>query len=120
LGCLLDLLKGLAKTSPAVMTWSPTFFAEQYGSVPVQITANRNNFLDYETKFRQTTQTITIAAFVKRLYMQEETNDFYLVAKNHFFENPALKPLRKDLQPPPEIIDSTDQGLGTVKLWFGQ
>jgi hypothetical protein len=60
-----------------------------------------------------------MAAFVERLRLDGETNDFYLVARNHFFENPALTPLRNDLQPPPEIISTADQSQGTVKLWFG-
>ena len=100
-------------------TWSPSFFAQNYGSVSLAITANRNRRTDYEINFRQTIQTITMAAFVQRLCREGETNDFYLVARNYFFENPELTPLKNDLQPPPEIIDTADQRPGTVKLWFG-
>ena len=88
------LLKGLAKDSAPVATWSPTFFAENYGSVSVQITAGRTRYPDYESNFRNTIQTITMAEFVRRL--DEETNDFYIVARNYFFENPALALLRKE------------------------
>jgi Rps23 Pro-64 3,4-dihydroxylase Tpa1-like proline 4-hydroxylase len=111
------ILKGLAKDSGPVVTWSPTFFAQNYGSVSVQITAGRTRHPDYESNFRNTIQTITMAEFVRRL--DEETNDFYIVARNYFFENPALMPLRKELQVLPEIINTADQGRGVVKLWFG-
>ena len=111
------LLKGLAKDSAPVATWSPTFFAENYASVSVQITAGRTRYPDYESNFRDTIQTITMAEFVRRL--DEETNDFYIVARNYFFENPALALLRKELRVLPEIINTTDQGRGVVKLWFG-
>jgi hypothetical protein len=113
------ILKDIASSSPARTKWSPKFFAENYGSVPVQITSGRGSLSDYEASFRRTTQTVTIAEFVKRLYLEGETNDFYLVARNYFFENPALAPLRNDLQPPPEIIDTADHSRGTAKLWFG-
>lgn len=113
------VLKGFAAKSLAVNTWSPEFFTRNYRSAPVQITAERNRFADYEADFRQTVQTITMAEFVERLYRAEETNDFYLVARNYFFENPALSHLRDDLQPPPEIIDTANPAPGAAKLWFG-
>ena len=42
-----------------------------------------------------------MAEFVRRL--DEETNDFYIVARNYFFENPALAPLRKKLRYYPRL-----------------
>lgn len=113
------ILKDMASSSPALQKWSPNFFAQNYGSVPIQITSNREGVSDYEANFRRTTRTVTLADFVKRLSNQRETNDFYLVARNYFFENPALGGLREDLLPPPEIIDVADRRPGTAKLWFG-
>lgn len=113
------ILKGLAAKSPAVNTWSPEFFARNHGSVPVQITADRNSISDYEVSFRQTVRTVTLADFVQRICREGSTNDIYLVARNYFFQNAALTPLKSDLQPPPEIINTADQSPGSVKLWFG-
>jgi Rps23 Pro-64 3,4-dihydroxylase Tpa1-like proline 4-hydroxylase len=113
------LLKGVLETSEAVKKWSPEFFSRAYGAVPIQITAGRNTDPEYETHFRQTAHTITMAEFVERLSLDPETNDFYLVARNYFFDNPEFRQLRSDLQPPPEIINTTDESRGTVKLWFG-
>ncbi len=113
------ILKDMAGSSPALQKWTPQFFADKYGSVPIQITSDREGVSDYEANFRRTTRTVTIAEFVRRLSHQSETNDFYLVARNYFFENPALAGLRDDLLPPPEIINVADRGPGTAKLWFG-
>jgi hypothetical protein len=113
------ILKDMASSSPALQKWTPQFFADKYGLVPIQITSDREGVPDYEANFRRTTRTVTIAEFVSRLSEQSETNDFYLVARNYFFENPALAGLRDDLLPPPEIINVADRGPGTTKLWFG-
>lgn len=113
------VLKGLMKASVAVRTWSPEFFALNFGSVPLEITAGRNLLRDYESKFSQTVQTVLMADFIQRLFQNHETNDFYLVARNYFFDNPAFVKLRSDLEPPPDIVNTTDHGHGTVKAWFG-
>ena len=113
------VLKGLMKTSVAVRTWSPEFFSLNFGSVPLEITAGRNLLRDYESNFSQTVRTVPMADFIRRLSQDSETNDFYLVARNYFFDNPAFAELRHDLEPPPEIVNTMDRGHGTVKAWFG-
>ena len=113
------LLKGSLKTSPALRKWSPEFFGENYGSVEVQITTGRGADPSYEQNFSRTVQNVTLSEFVRRLIHEPETNDFYLVARNYFFDNPALRPLRGDVRPPDDIINIADRGTGTMKLWFG-
>jgi hypothetical protein len=113
------VLKGLLEGSKALKKWSPEFFAKNFGPTLIQVTANRNSDPDYERNFRQSVQTMTMAEFVTRLSREVESNDFYLVARNFFFENPAFKTLRSDLEPPSEIIDLTDKSPGSIKLWFG-
>lgn len=113
------IYRGLVSSSVAVRTWSPELFAEKYGSVPVQITVGRERIPNYEINYQQTVRTIMMTDFVHRLRQNGETNDFYLVARNHFFDIPALRHLRNDLEPPPEIINTKDQGPGTAKGWFG-
>ena len=113
------ILKGLLDGSKALKTWSPQFFLDNFRSVPIQITAGRAGKSDYEMNFRQTIATITMGEFLGRLLQSPETNDFYLVARNYFFDNPAFRSLRDDLEPPSEIIDNTDRSPGSAKLWFG-
>jgi Rps23 Pro-64 3,4-dihydroxylase Tpa1-like proline 4-hydroxylase len=113
------VLKGRLEGSPALKTWSPEFFRDRFRDVPVQITSGRDRDPDYEKNFRRTVETVTMGEFVERLLRAPETNDFYLVARNHFFDNPAFRPLRDDLRPPPEIIDDAHRSPGSAKLWFG-
>jgi hypothetical protein len=113
------VLRKLMKSSVAVRTWSPEFFALNYGSAPLEITADRNGVHDHESNFHQTVRTVLTADFIHRLSQNHETNDFYLVARNYFFDNPAFVDLRNDLEPPPDIVNTRDHGHGTVKAWFG-
>ncbi len=113
------VLKGAMADSPAVRTWSPGFFAAHHGDVPVTVTAERSRDPDYEANFPESVRTVTLRELVARLDAEPESNDYYLVARNYFFDQPALWPLRRDLRPPAGIIDRDDEGHGTVKMWFG-
>ena len=113
------VLKGRMRSSPAVREWTPQFFGQGYSAVPVQVTMHREADADYEVNFARTTRTIALGEFIQRLEAEPQSNDYYLVARNFFFDNPALQTLRKDLHPPPDIIDTDDDRRGVVKLWFG-
>ena len=113
------LLKGVMRNSPAVRNWTPDFFAEHYGSVRVGVTADRNRDPEYEWKFDQTLRSLTLRELVDRIKREPESNDYYLVARNMFFDQPALAELRRDLDPPTDIINRNDHGPATMKLWVG-
>jgi len=113
------LLRGAMKHSPAVGTWSPERFADRFGSVPIQITDGRSADPDYEVNFANTVRKVRLGELVARLRQEPISNDYYLVARNYFFEHPALAPLRREVEPPPDIIDTRDQRPGTMKLWLG-
>lgn len=113
------LVPGVLASSKAVATWSPTYFAERFADVEVEIMSGREDVDNYETLYRQLSCTVTMADLGARLEGTDSSNDFYLVARNYFFENPALAHLRNDLSPPPDIIDDADRSRGTAKLWFG-
>ena len=111
-------LRGAFSSSEAVARWSPDYFARNYRDVPIVITAERGAAGDYETHFGQTVRTVLFGEFAERLD-NETGNDFYLVARNNFFENPQLSHLRDHLAPPAGIIDDHDRSPGSVKLWIG-
>lgn len=113
------LLKGVMSDSPAVRNWTPDFFAEHYGSILIELTADRDLDPEYEWRFDETVRSMTLREFVDRLQREPESNDYYLVARNMFFDQPALEHLRQDLQPPAGIINLNDYGPATMKLWFG-
>jgi Rps23 Pro-64 3,4-dihydroxylase Tpa1-like proline 4-hydroxylase len=112
------LLRDAMRDSPAVRSWSPEFFKRHYAQVQVQITSGRDSDPDYELHFRRSITTVPLGEYVERV-LNGASNDVYIVARNYFFDNPALRHLRHDLRPPPGIVDATDERPGTVKLWFG-
>jgi predicted 2-oxoglutarate/Fe(II)-dependent dioxygenase YbiX len=112
------VLRAAFSSSDAVTHWSPDYFAANYADVPIEITSERRSVREYETQFRETVRTILFGEFVERL-TSEVGNDFYLVARNYFFENPPLRHLRDHLTPPAGIINDQDRSPGTAKLWFG-
>ena len=113
------LLKGAMTESAAVRTWTPEYFAEHYGDVPVTVTDGREGDPDYESNFESTLRTVKLKDLCTRLRREPDSNDYYLVARNGFFDQPALWPLKKELEPPPDIVDRDDRQPGAVKLWLG-
>jgi predicted 2-oxoglutarate/Fe(II)-dependent dioxygenase YbiX len=113
------VLPGFLGNSDALSTWSPEYFATHYGHVQVQITAGRERSADYERRFRETLHVVTLRELTERLTSSSDSNDFYLVARNNFFENPQLRELRDALHPPDDIIDDADRRPGSAKLWVG-
>ncbi|MFC7359477.1 cupin-like domain-containing protein [Nocardioides astragali] len=113
------LLPRVLGDSPAVRDWSPDHFAARFGDVSVQITAGRERSGDYEQRFRETVRTVTLADLARMLAATDESNDYYLVARNNFFENPKLHMLRDELRPPPDIVNDSDRRPGSAKLWIG-
>lgn len=112
------VIRGALKDSPAVRTWTPALFRERYGNVEVQVTSGRDRDRDYERNFQSTLHTVSMAELVDRV-ISRPSNDTYLVARNYFFDQEALRPLRDHLQPPPGIVNTADVRPGTVKFWFG-
>jgi hypothetical protein len=85
----------------------------------VRTTWNRNSTPDYEVQFGQTVRSVPLSELVQRIEREPESNDYYVVARNYFFEHPRLGPLRNELKPPTDIVDLEDTGHGSLKLWMG-
>jgi len=112
------VIRGALKDSPAVRTWTPELLRQRYGKVEVDVTSGRDADGDYERNFRRTLRKVSMAELVDRV-LGGPSNDTYLVARNYFFDQEALRPLRAQLQPPSGIVNTDDEGAGTVKFWFG-
>lgn len=112
------LVRGGLAGSQAVAGWTPAVLAVRFGEVPVQITDGREADPDYEASFARTVRTVPLAELVRRIEAGAG-NDCYLVARNYFFDQPALRPLRQELQPPPALVNVEDERRGTMKLWLG-
>jgi Cupin-like domain/2OG-Fe(II) oxygenase superfamily len=113
------VLRGVASDSPAVRSWSPEYLAARQGEVVVECTSGRDLDPDYELNYRDTVTTMTLSEFVARIREPGSGKRLYLVARNHFFDLPALAALREELQPPAHLVDTRVRSRGSVKLWMG-
>jgi hypothetical protein len=113
------VVRGIAAESPAVRHWSPKYLAARHGDVMVECTVGRDLDPDYELHFRDTLATMSLSEFVSRMSEPGSGKRLYLVARNHFFDQPALAPLRDDLCPPDYLVDTRSRRYGGVKLWMG-
>jgi hypothetical protein len=113
------VIKSLMKNWPALAKWTPGYFSEKYGDVPIEITEGREKDNAYEKNFHTTVSTICFREFIEQIKKRPFSNDMYLVARNYFFSNPQFNALRDDISPPRQIIDTNYTGAGNMKLWFG-
>jgi hypothetical protein len=103
---------------PQVATWSPAWFRERFGEVPVAVTMDRTTDPDYDRNTPAHTRTMTMAAFVDRMDALGTTNDIYLVARNEALRAPPLSELLAEMADLPPFL-SPEHLPGCVSLWLG-
>lgn len=111
------VIQGLIDTWPALSAWTPGYFAERFGDEPIEITGDRDADPRYEDHFVEHRRTVPMAEFV-RLIEGRQTNDVYVVGKNHLLDRPAFAPLWDDFSFPNGYLDAS-RAKGAVRLWFG-
>jgi hypothetical protein len=103
---------------PQVATWSPAWFRQRFGEVPVAVTMDRTGDPDYDRNTPAHTRTMTMGAFVDRIEALGTTNDIYLVARNEALRTPPLSELLAEMTDLPPFL-SADHLPGCVSLWLG-
>jgi len=78
------ILRSFIKDWPAMKKWSPGYFSEHFGKIPVEITHNREKDAAYEKNFHRNVTTIPFADFIELITKAQSSNDVYLVARNYF------------------------------------
>lgn len=109
-----DIMKGWK----ALSLWSPEYFRRQCGEMIVEITAGRESDKQYEVNLEQHKVMIRFRDYIDAVVNGGASNDYYLVANNHFFKQEAAKQLYNDFAQFPEYLDNSqvsDYGL----MWFG-
>jgi hypothetical protein len=112
------LVDGLMCDWPALKLWSPRYFAEQFGDLAVEITADRNQDSRYEDNLDDHRKQVAMKEFV-RMIEEGETNDCYLVARNYLLERPELGILKTHFDSPAGFLNPEAKVEGHVKLWLG-
>lgn len=111
------VIQGLVDDWPALSKWTPEFFGRRFGSEEIEVTADRASDPRYEDHFPDHCRLISMAEFVARI-TNAETNDVYLVGKNHLLDRPAFASLWDDFTFPEGYLDAEKRS-GLVHLWLG-
>ena len=112
------ILLDLMHTWKAMSQWDPEYLKEHCGNETVEIMTGRETDPEYEKNSEKHKSTILFREYVDMVTSAGESNDFYLVANNHFLEKEGMKRLYDDIEPFPEYMHSINLA-GSVFFWFG-
>ena len=115
-----------AQSRPVVFTdaargwklWTPQDMKRLLGTLPIEVTDDRESDPDYDMNFRKHARKTTMAAFVDRVLSAGETNDFYLVANNFAMKRKGFDALLERIVIDDEYFDRARLN-GGVSLWLG-
>jgi ribosomal protein L16 Arg81 hydroxylase len=82
----------------------------------VEIMAARENNPEYEIEDAPHRKNVKFSAFVDMVMSGQETNDYYLTARNNFFSRPGVAPLLQDIDIFSEYLKQSSEG---VFMWYG-
>jgi hypothetical protein len=112
------VLTGLVSSWPASARWTPAYLKDRFGHVEVQMTTGREGDPDYDINRARHFAPTTLGAFVDRVLAAGESNDFYLIARNHNLAREELQPLFDDVDFAHGYFDRARVRTGSA-LWFG-
>jgi len=98
------ILRGLMTGWKARHRWSPDFFARRYGNCSVEIVTGRSRDPHYESNFLSHRTTLRMKDYVQMVNEASESNDFYLSARNFFFQRKGFKSLLDDMRCPKGLL----------------
>ncbi len=111
------ILEGFAQGWPA-LEWTPERIADQLGQTSIEVLKGRQSVAHPDRDFRQITQQISLQDWVGLLRQPGETNDHYLVARNHLMQRPEAAVLLRDTPIGEQWVDHAS--LHTCcSLWMG-
>jgi hypothetical protein len=112
------ILTGMLSGSPARKRWSPEYFASTCGDATVQIMAGRQSDPRYEINSDSHRRDVKLSDYISMVLKGGTSNDYYLVANNHFFERPEFEYLYNEAPRLPEYLDDAEARQKNF-LWFG-
>jgi Cupin-like domain len=112
------VLLGITDGWRAKTEWSPQYLKDHFGSVMVEVMAEREADAEYEVNCHRHKTLMRFCDYIDVVEQSDHSNDVYLVANNHLLERPELAPLLDDFIMPEEYLDPL-QHAGHVFFWFG-
>ena len=103
---------------PAFGLWTPAYFRDAYGDVPIEACLGRDADPAYDERADAHARPTTLGALATRVLETEASNDFYLIARNRAIAAGGLRPLLQDVGPLPAWLAPTPEP-GWTSLWFG-
>lgn len=112
------ILTGLMDDWPALTKWTPDYLKKTCGSMSVEIQSRRNSTPDFEIVVDPLRREVHFDDYVDLVYKPGETNDYYMTARNGFFQRKGANKLLNDLGGFPEYLDMNAGG-EWMFMWFG-
>ena len=112
------VVEGMLHQWPALGKWTPEYFRERLGEVPVEIQSSRKSSPVYEVFLKGHSKSVRLGQFVDMVLSGGETNEYYLTANDRFLERDGAAVLKDDYWAPSQYMHSDDRE-GKEFLWFG-
>ncbi len=112
------VLTGMMERWSALAVWRPDYFISNFGDAEVEVMSGRGANENYEIEIHKHRSTMRFGDYVKSVFEDGPTNDYYLVANNDLFAKKAFQPLLGDLEMFPGFLDPA-QREGRVFFWMG-
>lgn len=112
-------LRGFATDWPAVIKWSdPAYLARACGDMQVEVMVGREAaaIKDQNTS-QHLRRRVPWSSYVNLVFASTNSNDYYIVSRNHFFDQADAQTLLHDITIPPYA--HVDDAGEDVRLWFG-
>jgi len=112
------IIQNLMTGWKAMTAWTPGYLKSVAGEGMVEVMTGRNADPNYELTAPKHRAEVRFVDYIDMVNSGTVTNDYYMVANNHFFQLPAAQPLLQDFAAFPEYLNPE----ATVRqcfLWFG-
>lgn len=112
------ILRGLMSGWKAMTSWTPEYLKQVLGHEEIEIMFGRNADPNYEINAGQHRRRMPFGNYLDLVESGDATNDYYLVANNGFFKQPAASRLLNDIECFSEYLDP-ERLADHVFFWYG-
>lgn len=112
------VLTDVADRWSALERWTPEYLVDRIGDDLVEVMTTRERDPRYEENLDAHRSRMAFRDYVAMVEATAPTNDFYLVANNHFLDKPSTACLLPDIVQDERLLDS-ESSRGQMFFWYG-
>jgi hypothetical protein len=112
------VLTDLADRWPALERWTPGYLVDRFGDDVVEVMTTREHDPRYEENVDAHRTRMAFRDYVAQVEASAPTNDFYLVANNHFLDRPAAACLLMDIVQDERLLNPQSSH-SQMFFWYG-